>query len=89
MSNPLKRMEQLIPSLPPKDATLALKFLKERNFQGILELVESDIYKAHKNNNASDGKDVDEESWMKLKYELTSYMSYLDLPDNYDDFEEY
>lgn len=89
MKSPLERIEVLIPVLPQKDAQLASVFLKERNFQGILELVESDIYKARRKTTEEEGPDESEAQLIKLKSELLNYMSFLDLPDDFYDFEDY
>lgn len=83
MKSPLKRIEELIPILPSKDEKLAYQYLKKRDFQSILEIVESDIYKAEKSNTET----IENEyisSLTILKGELLTYMSYLDIPDEYD-----
>lgn len=85
--SPLQRIEELIPVLPGRDFELAKKFLKERNFESILELVESDLYKsmAHEDNTP----DEYVSNLTELKGELTTYMSYLDVPDNSDEYDDY
>lgn len=75
--------------LPQKDAQLAEKFLNERNFQGILELVESDLYKARKKSSVEEESSEYEVKLMKLMVELQTYMSYLDVPDNSDEYDYY
>lgn len=75
--------------LPQKDAQLADKFLNERNFQGILELVESDLYKARKKSSVEEESSEYEVKLMKLMVELQTYMSYLDVPDNSDEYDYY
>lgn len=79
MKSHLERIRELLPVLPEKDARLSLKFLMCRNFQGILELVDSDIYKASKNEDTTDDT---LSSLMTFRNELTDYMSYLDIPDD-------
>lgn len=69
-------------TLPQKDAVLAEKFLQDRNFEGILELVESDLYKLRKNSTEDD--DNKELDWIELQKELVSYLSFLVIPDNLD-----
>ena len=94
MNQPLYRIRELIKELPGKDATLAAKFLEKRNFQGILELVDSDIYKARKTNTTLDmtEESLEEDSHLgkllELKSNLDEYMSFLDIPDNSDDLYE-
>lgn len=87
MKKPLQKIEELIPILPKKDAILASKFLKERNFECILELVQSDLYKLEKLN--SECKEPNDDIIMleELRSELVNYMSYLDIPDNSDDYD--
>lgn len=84
----LKRIEDLIPALPEKDAILAKKFLKQRNFEYMLELVESDIYKANKNRSMDSRNIIDNKTVTleELRNELITYMSYLDIPNYYDDY---
>jgi hypothetical protein len=90
--SPLQRIESLITTLPGKDAELAKKYFKERNFEYILELVKSDLYKANKAKRAqkviTEVEDLDESiaSLLSLEEELILYMSYLDIDlSNYDD----
>lgn len=88
MKSPLKKIEELIPVLPEKDAKLCANYLSKRNFECILEIVESDIYKARKD----DSDDIPDDymsALIELKGELITYMSYLDIPDNYDDYDYY
>lgn len=85
--NPLKAIETLVKTLPEKDAKLSIKFLKERNFQGILELVESDIYKLQKED--SEDSEKKEEQWIVLRDVLCYYMSFLDIPDDDEDYYDY
>lgn len=91
MQSPLKRIEELIPSLPGKDAEIAKKYLKTRNFESILEIVESDIYKAEKARmvRLEEVPDDYTTALTELRGELLTYMSYLDVPDNSDDYDYY
>lgn len=91
MQSPLKRIEELIPSLPAKDAEIAKKYLKNRNFESILEIVESDIYKAEKARTVRLEEVPDDyvTALTELRGELLTYMSYLDVPDNSDDYDYY
>lgn len=88
MKNPLKRIGELIPILPEKDAKLCTKFLSQRNFEAILEIVESDIYKA-KRKESDEVLDDYISSLIELKDELVTYISYLYIPDNSDDYYDY
>ena len=89
MKSPLQRIEELIVYLPQKDYSLAQKFLKNRNFEGILDLVNSDLYKIHKNKSINELPDEYENKLTDLLGELTTYMSYLEVPDNSDDYDYY
>lgn len=73
-------MKALIPSLPKKDADLAMKFLEVRNFEGILELVKSDLYKIRKNSK-EDCPSTIEGDLTELEEVLIVYMSYLEIPE--------
>lgn len=91
MKNPLKRVEQLIPILPGRDAELAKKYLKDRNFECLLEIVESDLYLAEKARSSKFEETPDEHiaTLTELKGELLTYMSYLEVPDNSNDYDYY
>lgn len=88
MNQPLHIIRKLIKELPGKDSTICEKYLKERNFECILEIVESDIYKAR--NNPLEGDDTDNyiENLLELKSALDEYISYLEVPDNSEDLYE-
>lgn len=91
MRNPLVRIKELIPNLPGKDSQLANKFLENRDFKSILEIVESDIYKANK------AKYIQQEEvpndyislLTELKSELLIYISYIEVPNNSKDYNDY
>ena len=84
----VQQIKKLIPNLPEKDAVLALKFLDKRDFESILELVESDLYKLRKTYKEEEPNEQ-EISLVELKGELITYMSYLEIPDNSDEYEFY
>lgn len=91
MGNPLKRIKELTPTLPEKDAKLVKKYLEKRDFQSMLEIVESDLYKAEK---AKYGRleaipDDYIAALTEMRGELLTYMSYLEVPDNSDDYDDY
>lgn len=91
MGNPLNRVKELVPTLPEKDANLVKKYLEKRDFQSVLEIVESDLYKAEK---AKYGRleavsDDYIASLTEMRGELVTYMSYLEVPDNSDDYDYY
>ena len=45
MSEPVERMKALMCSLPERDLPLGYKFLNERDFDSLKELIDSAIYK--------------------------------------------
>lgn len=91
MSKPVERIKALIDSLPEKDICLGYKFLDERNFDSLRELVDSAMYKIRKNQESNNPKEeylkVDFENLSKLKSEIDTYIIQLELPENdiYDD----
>ena len=88
MQGLLKKIHELISVLPEKDSRLAIKYLDKRDFQSVLEIVESDLYKAEK-----DKSEVNPDDYIigltELRSELLTYMSYLDVPGNSDDYDYY
>lgn len=90
MGNLLNRIEELIPCLPGKDVELAKKYLKERNFESVFEIVDSDIYKII--NSIGKGEPLSDEymsSLLELRNELLTYMSYLGITRNSSDYDDY
>lgn len=94
MSQPLYIIRNLIKELPGKDSEICEKYLKQRNFECIMEIVESDLYKARQKAGPLELLDSDSEinsyidRLLELKGALDEYMSYLDIPDNTDDIYE-
>lgn len=89
MKNPLSKIKRLIPNLPKKDVDLANKYLEKRDFVSILEIVQSDLYKARK---ANDGNEISDDyiiNLTELEGELILYMSYLDISDDLENYEYY
>ena len=88
MKSSLNRIKSLVKVLPGKDSSLAIKFLDDRNFQALLEIVESDLYKAEKNDSNRQNNVVNEYimSLTELRSELLDYMSYLDISEYEDNY---
>ena len=88
MKSSLNRIKNLVKILPGKDSSLALRFLDDRNFQALLEIVESDLYKAEKNDSNRQNNVVNEYimSLTELRGELLDYMSYLDISEYEDNY---
>ena len=80
---PIQRMEELLCNLPEKDIKFAEKFIKERNFKALQELVISDIQKIEKKCNPTslEPEDLKVEEALdalcKLRNEVESYLSLL------------
>ncbi len=91
MKSPLKRVEELISVLPKKDAQIAKKYLDNRDFQSVLEIVESDLYKAEKIrlNKLEEVPDDYISSLTELRGELLTYMSYLNISEDSNNYDYY
>lgn len=88
MESHLEIIKRLISVLPEKDEKLCIKYLEQRNFKAILEIVKSDIYKAKKKESEESPSDY-LTSLISLDYELTTYMSYIEMPDSYNEYDNY
>lgn len=86
---PLTIIRELSKELPEKDAILAEKFIKDREFEKLLEIVESDIYMVQQNELLEHPKEkflnVDLEKLVQLKDAIEEYISFLIVPDNSED----
>ena len=77
---PIQIMEELLCNLPEKDIKFAEKFIKERNFEALQELVISDIQKIEKKCNPTslEPEDLKMEEALdalcKLRNEVESYL---------------
>lgn len=97
MSNPVKRMKALMCSLPERDIPLGHKFLNERNFDSLKELVDSAIYKVRRSLQSNNPKEeylkVNLEDLSKLKSEVDIYYDQWEIPEStiyngdFDDYE--
>lgn len=80
---PIQKMEELLCNLPEKDIRFAEKFIKERNFEALQELVISDIQKIEKKCNPAslepDDLKMEEtlDALCKLRNEVEGYFSLL------------
>ena len=87
----------MLQCLPQRDIQLANKFLNDRSFKSLLEIVDSDIYLVRKNlaKEVPDEEyvDIDLDSLLQLRSDISEYMSYLVLPEEddlgYQFFEDY
>lgn len=96
MSNPVKRMKALMYSLPERDIPLGHKFLNERNFDSLKELVDSAMYKMRRSLQSDNPKEeylkVNLEDLSKLKSEVDIYYDQWEIPESNiynEDFDDY
>ena len=96
MSEPVKRMKALMCSLPERDIPLGHKFLKERDFDSLKELIDSAIYKVRKSLKSDNPKEeylkVNLEDLSRLKSEVDMYIVQWGIPDDdmyNEDFDDY
>ena len=86
MSEPVKRMKALMCSLPERDIPLGHKFLNERNFDSLKELVDSAIYKVKKSLKSDNPKEeylkVNLEDLNRLKSEVDMYIVQWEIPED-------
>ena len=86
MSNPVKRMKALMCSLPERDIPLGHKFLNERNFDSLKELVDSAIYKVKRSLKSDNPKEeylkVNLEDLSRLKSEVDMYIVQWEIPED-------
>ena len=86
MSEPVKRMKALMCSLPERDIPLGHKFLNERSFDSLKELVDSAIYKVKRSLKSDNPKEeylkVNLEDLSRLKSEVDMYIVQWEIPEN-------
>ena len=85
------RMEKLVISLPVKDRDLAEKFIVERRFQDLYDLVKSDIIKYERLSEEERLKriDVDIDGMNDFLAEVISYLNIIGWDEEiFDDYEE-
>lgn len=93
MSNPVERMKSLVNYLPGKDIALGKKFIENRDFEFLQELVDSARYKIKKNLASGNPKEeytkIDLGKLDDLKAEVDSYVMVLNLSDEEESYEDY
>lgn len=80
MSTPVQRIKQLLFCVPEKDIPYANKFIKERDFEALRDLVKSDIRILLKKKDESLEKQIN--NLRLLKTEIDAYLLLLDLEDD-------
>lgn len=88
----VERMRKLINQLPKSDIPLGERFINERQFESLQELVDSAIFRVNKNVREDNPKEeylkVDLWELKKLKAEVDVYVEQLQLPSE-EEYEEY
>ena len=86
MSEPVERMKALMCSLPERDIPLGHKFLNERDFDSLKELIDSAIYKVRRSLKSDKPKEeylkVNLEDLSRLKSEVDMYIVQLEIPED-------
>ena len=86
MSKPVERIQALIGSLPERDIPLGHKFLNERDFDSLKELIDSAIYKVRRNLKSDNPREeylkVNLEDLSRLKSEVDIYIVQLEIPED-------
>lgn len=79
----LTKIKRLSRSIPKNDIKYADKFINNREFDKLLEIVESDIYLAQKNISSDTPNEnfceVDIDELLDLKFAIEEYMSFLNI----------
>lgn len=90
MPNLYNKIKSKIQYLPPKDASLCYEYLRNRDFESILDITESAIKMKERDN----AKEVHQEKWknidvgelQKLMAYTQEYISLLDISDLINDY---
>lgn len=80
MSTPVQRIKQFLSCVPEKDIPYANKFIKERDFEALRDLVKSDIRILLKKKDKSLEEQID--NLRLLKTEIDAYLLLLGLEDD-------
>lgn len=88
----VERMRRLINNLPKSDTALGERFISERQFESLQELIDSAIIRVNRNIRGPEPKEeyleVDLWELKKLKAEVDVYIEQLQLPKE-EEYEEY
>lgn len=88
MEQLLDKIRRLSKSLPEGDIKFAKKYIESREFDKLLEIVESDIYMVQQNKLVEHPKEkfanINLEELLGLKSAVDEYMSFLEIPDSSD-----
>lgn len=86
----LNRIKRLSKSLPESDIKFAEKYILNREFDKLLEIVRSDIYLVQQNESLEHPKEkftnISLKELLRLKDTVEEYMSFLEVPNNSEDW---
>lgn len=89
----IERIRTLINQLPKSDVPLGERFISERDFESLQELIDSAIVRINRNVKGPNPKEeytkVDLWELKKLKAEVDVYVEQLQLPNEEEEYEEY
>jgi hypothetical protein len=93
----VETMKQMSESLNDKDKRLALKFIEERKFDSLYDLVNSTIYKLVKKKELEESEEHRLDSLREYRTIIVEYLNQLDYNDfsnsdyidDYEEFEDY
>lgn len=92
MSTSVDRMRALMSSLPTKDISLGHKFINNRDFDSLKDLVDSALYKVKKSQSSENPKaiyaNINIDDINALKLEVDWYVSQIN-DEAEDDYDEY
>ena len=80
MSTPVQKMKNLLPNVPARDIPYATKFIEERNFEALRDLVKSNIQILKKKKDDTLESQID--NLIELKAEVDSYLLLLGLEED-------
>lgn len=87
MKPSISKIKKLLSSLPEDDLPLAAKLLEKREFENLMEIVDSDIYLVREEQLKEVPRDkyksINPEDLLELKMELSSYIACLVPEDDY------
>lgn len=88
MEHPLDAIKRLAKSLPKRDIKIAEKYITSREFDKLLEIVDSDIYLVQRNSYLNVPREqyanIGEEELLELRGAIIEYMSYQYIPEEDD-----
>lgn len=90
MSKPIERIKEFISTLPKRDIPLGYKFLENRDFESLTDLVDSAIYRVIKNLKSETPKEeylkISLDELNKLKSEVDLYCAYIPIPGSTEEY---